>query len=299
MRKLKVGLLGKGGLVGRTYEKLLEKHPYFKLVFAPVREELEKVEKSKDCDLIFSALPNKAAKIYDLLYAKKGIPIFTSAPFHRFQKDVSLIIPEINGYKLKNWKGSIIAKPNCTLQSMLLPLYPLHKAFRLKKVATTYLQSRSGAGSGFTLTDNVIPFIEGEEEKSEKETLKILEDPSIKISTHSTRIPVSYGHLAYVSASFETPPTLDQVRNCWNRFQGLDLPSAPEKLFIYFKEKDRPQPELDVNLGKGMAVALGRLRTCSFFDIRFIALSHNLIRGAAGGGLLTAELYAREHYLGL
>ncbi|MDN3509112.1 MAG: aspartate-semialdehyde dehydrogenase [Candidatus Neptunochlamydia sp.] len=297
MSKLNVGLLGKRGLVGQTYEKLLRSHPYFELVFAPLREELGNIEKGKVCDLIFSALTSEAAKKYDPLYADLEVPVLSSASFHRLQEDVPLIIPEINGAKLKGWKGSIIAKPNCTLQSMLLPLYPLHQRFGLKEVSVTNLQSISGAGSHFTLSDNVIPFIEGEEEKSESESLKILDNPLIRISTHCIRVPVLNGHLACISASFEKKPTLEEVRDCWDRFKGLQLPSSPEKIFVYFEQEDRPQPELDVNIGKGMAIALGRLRACSLFDIRFISLSHNLIRGAAGGGLLIAELYAKENLL--
>lgn len=297
MNKLKVGLLGKKGLVGQTYEKLLKNHPCFELVFAPLREELKNIEKGEVCDLIFSALPSEGGKTYDPLYADLGIPVFSSASFHRLKEDVPLIIPEINGAKLKGWKGGIIAKPNCTLQSMLLPLYPLHQRFGLKEISVTNLQSTSGAGSHFTLSDNVIPFIEGEEEKSENESLKILENPLIRISTHCTRVPVLHGHLACISASFKKKPTLREVRDCWDHFEGLHLHSSPEKMFVYFEEKDRPQPDLDVNVGKGMAIALGRLRACSLFDIRFIALSHNLIRGAAGGGILTAELYAKENLL--
>lgn len=297
MNKLGVGLLGTRGLVGKTYKKLLKDHPFFELIFAPKREELRNIEKAKGCVLIFSALPNEAAEIYDPLYANAGFTVFSSASYRRLQENVPLIIPEINGTKLKGWKGMIIAKPNCTLQSMLLPLYPLHQKFGLKQVSVTNLQSISGAGSNFTLRDNVIPFIEGEEEKSEKESLKILENPLIEISVHCTRVPVLHGHLACVSASFKETPTLEQVRDCWDSFKGLNLPSSPEKVFIYFDEVDRPQPELDVNVGNGMAIALGRLRTCSLFDIRFTSLSHNLIRGAAGGGLLAAELYAKENLL--
>lgn len=119
--------------------------------------------------------------------------------------------------------------------------------------------------------------------KTENESLKILENPLITISTHCTRVPVLHGHLSCVSASFEEKPTLKEVRDCWDHFEGLHLPSSPEKMFVYFEEEDRPQPALDVNVGKGMAVALGRLRTCSLFDIRFIALSHNLVRGLLEG----------------
>lgn len=297
MGKIGVGLLGKNGLVGKTYQSLLTNHPFFELKFAPNREELGNLEKARGCTFIFSALPKEGAEIYDVLYARAGFKVFSSASCHRLKEDVPLIIPEINGGKLKGWKGSIIAKPNCTLQSMLLPLYPLHEKFSLRQVSVTNLQSTSGAGGDFTLSGNVIPFIQGEEEKSEKESLKILETPLIAMSTHCTRVPVLHGHLACVSASFEKKPTLEEVKECWSAFEGLSLPSSPEKTFIYFEEEDRPQPEIDVNVGKGMAIALGRLRTCSLFDIRFTALSHNLIRGAAGGGLLTAELYAKENLL--
>lgn len=295
MSKLKVGILGSSGLVGQQYVELLKDHPYFELAFAPSREECMEVEKAKGCALIFSALPNEIAEKVDLLYAEEGFPVFSSASCHRLKEDVSLIIPEINGEKLKAWKGEIISKPNCTLQSMLLPLFPLHQRFHLKKVAVTNLQSMSGAGKDFSLGANVIPYIEGEEEKSEQESLKILEEPSILLSVHCTRVPVVHGHMACISASFEKKPTLKEVKGCWESFPGLDLPSAPEKLFIYREEKDRPQPEKDT--GEGMAISLGRLRSCSLFDIRFTALSHNLIRGAAGGGLLTAEYFAQEHLL--
>ncbi len=297
MSKLAVGLLGSSGLVGRTYRSLLKNHPFFDLTFAPDRKELSHTEKAKGCALIFSALPNDIAKIYDPLYAKGGFPVFSSASCHRMEKDIPLIIPEINGVELKGWKGKLIAKPNCTLQSMILPLYPLHQKFHLKGISVTNLQSMSGAGANFELKENIIPFIEGEEEKTENETLKILKMPEIAMSVHCTRVPVLHGHMACISASFEKKPTLQEVKDTWEQFKGLDLPTAPEKPFIYFEEKDRPQVELDVNLGKGMSIALGRLRSCPLFDIRFTALSHNLIRGAAGGGLLTAELYARENLL--
>ena len=297
MKKLKVGLLGRGGLVGQIYQQLLKNHPLFELTFAPQKEEMGQIEKGRDCALIFSALPNEVAQVYDPLYAQERIPVFSSASCHRLEKEVPLIIPEINGSILKGWKGTLIAKPNCTLQSFLLPLYPLHKRFGLQNVSVTHLQSVSGAGRGFSLKGNIIPYIAGEEEKTEKETLKILGHPPVGISVHCNRVPVLEGHLSCISASFNKKPTLEDVLNCWEAFQGVSLPSSPEKVLIYLKQNDRPQPQLDAYLGKGMSVALGRLRPCSLFDIRFVALSHNLIRGAAGGGLLTAELYVRENGL--
>jgi aspartate-semialdehyde dehydrogenase len=295
MSKLKVGLLGSSGLVGQKYIELLKDHPYFELSYVPLREECVQVEKAKGCALIFSALPNECSEKIDPLYVERGFPVFSSASCHRMKEKTLLIIPEVNGEKLKQWKGEIIAKPNCTLQSMLLPLFPLHQQFRLKKVAAINLQSISGAGKNFSLGPNVIPYIEGEEEKSERESLKLLEDSAILFSVHCMRVPVMYGHMASISASFEKKPSLEEVKGCWDEFQKLDLPSAPEKLFIYREEKDRPQPEKDIE--DGMAITLGRLRSCPLFDIRFTALSHNLVRGAAGGGLLTAEYFAKENLL--
>ncbi|MCP5506542.1 MAG: aspartate-semialdehyde dehydrogenase [Chlamydiales bacterium] len=295
MSKLRVGLLGSTGLVGQSYVKLLKGHPYFELSFIPMRDECAQVEKAKGCALIFSALPNEVAETVEPLYVQAGFPLFSSASCHRLKEGVSLIIPEINGEILKHWKGGMIAKPNCTLQSMLLPLYPLHLQFRLKSVAVTNLQSMSGAGKDFTLGQNVIPYIEGEEEKSEQESLKILGAPTLPMSIHCTRVPVVHGHLACISASFETKPTLEEVRKCWEAFPRLDLPSSPEKVFRYREENDRPQPLKDVE--EGMTITLGRLRSCPLFDIRFTALSHNLMRGAAGGGLLTAEYFAKEHLI--
>ena len=297
MGRLKVGLLGKGGLVGQMYQQRLKDHPLFQLTFAPTKKEIDQLERAKECALIFSALPNQVAAIYEPLYAKNGGIVFSSASCHRLQKEVPLIIPEINGKLLKGWKGRLIAKPNCTLQSFLLPLYPLHQRFGLKKASVTHLQSVSGAGKGFALKENVIPYIEGEEEKTEQETLKILGGISIPISVHCTRVPVLEGHLSCVSASFEKTPTLAEVLHCWKTFKGVDLPSAPENVLIYFNQNDRPQPQLDCHLGGGMSVSIGRLRRCPLFDIRFVALSHNLVRGAAGGGLLTAELYVRENQI--
>lgn len=295
MSKLRVGLLGSRGLVGERYIELLKEHPYFELAFIPSREESMQVEKAKGCALIFSALPSEIAERVDPLYVEKGFPVISSAACHRMKEETFLIIPEINGEQLKEWNGGIIAKPNCTLQNILLPLFPLHQRFHLKKVAVTNLQSTSGAGKNFSLEANIIPYIEGEEEKSEQESLKILKEPSLLLSVHCTRVPVMYGHMACISASFEKKPTLEEVRMCWEEFRGLNLPSAPKKLLIYREERDRPQPEKDIE--EGMAITLGRLRLCPLFDIRFTSLSHNLIRGAAGGGLLTAEYFAKEHLL--
>lgn len=309
MSKISVGLLGASGLVGEEYLRLLKNHPQFEVVFQPNRNTLLDFDAARPCQFLFSALPSDKAQQVELEYAKRGFPIFSSASCHRLEEDIPLIIPEINPdhlemiplqQKRRGWeKGFIVAKPNCTLQSYLLPLYPLHKRFQLERLAVTNLQAITGAGRTFKLSGNIIPYISGEEEKSETEPLKILgtwdgsrlHPALLVISSHCNRVPVLHGHLACVSASFKKKPTLDQVLEAWETFPGLDLPTAPKRPLLYFEENDRPQPLLDASYDRGMAVAVGRLRSCSLFDIRFTALSHNLIRGAAGGGVLTAELY--------
>ena len=292
--KFKVGLLGRQGVVGQMYEKLLENHPNFELVFAPLRDNLADVNQS--LDFVFSALPSEAAIMYESLYTKIGIPVFSSASIHRLKDNIPLIIPEVNGRILKNYHGKYIAKPNCSVQSIILSLYPLHKKFMLKKIHVTSLQSISGAGRGFDLKNNIIPYIEGEEEKIKNETRKILNIFDLKVAARCIRIPVDYGHQAFISASFYQKPSLEQVLLCWNNFKGLGLHSSPEKLLEYFEEEDRPQPALDANKEKGMSISLGRLRKGNVFDIEYTALSHNLIRGAAGGGVLCAELFFKEKY---
>lgn len=285
-----VGLLGKSGLVGQTYQELIDKHPEYTLVFAPSREELKDVSKAAGCAVIFSALPSPVAQEIDPLYAEAGFPVFSSASCHRMEPDIPLVIPEVNPHHFewiedqknnRGWKGFIVAKPNCTLQGMVLPLFPLHQRFGLKEISVTYLQSRSGAGKDFQLDENILPFILGEEEKTVNETRKILGLESLKIAAQSFRVPVPYGHLASISAQFDRSPTLDEVEEVWR-----EVPYVR-----YLKEKDRPQPALD--LGEGMEVAVGRLRKCPLMDIQCVALSHNLIRGAAGGGLLTADIWRK------
>lgn len=289
---MRVALLGGSGLIGETYKRLLEDHPFFKLVYLPTREQLPEWERAEECDLIFSALPSAVAERYEPLYAKEGRPLFSLAACHRLKREVPLVIPEINGKQIGS--APLIVKPNCTVQSALLPLYPLHQRFRLKEVVVTHLQAVSGAGRGFQLSENLIPYIEGEEEKNEREPLKILEDPTVRISSHCVRVPTAHGHLALISASFHASPTLEEVRESWEAFAPLSLPSSPRKLFTYFEEKQRPQPLLDTEIEGGMGIALGRLRHCNTLQIRFVSLSHNLIRGGAGGALLTAE-YWRVH----
>ncbi len=346
-KKIPIGILGATGCVGQTYVKLLEEHPLFEICYLSASSKWkghtyleaiqnnayyffsEKMLKIKlfsldeipsHVELLFSAFKDEEAKKKELLLASMGFAVFSSGSHFRKDLDIPLIIPEINPDHLalipvqrknRKWKkGCLIAKPNCTLQSFLLPLFPLHCRFKLKKGIVTTMQSVSGQGRGFKLEKNIIPHIEGEEEKIENEPLKILgkfHQNKITLfkkplfAVHSNRVPVSEGHLVCVSASFEEKPTLEEVVDLWDHFRALPqektLFSAPKNPILYKKEKDRPQPALDKGEGGGMSVTVGRLRKCPFFDIRFTALSHNLIRGAAGGGILSAELTLSEGYI--
>lgn len=278
----------------------------------------------KSCRFVFSAMSNEGAKAYEEQYAKAGIPVISNASFHRTSLDVPVLIPEVNPEHLqiisiqqknRGWdKGFIVVKPNCSLQSYMIPLCPLHKAFKVKQIILTTMQALSGAGhpgvSSMDILDNVIPYIGGEEEKSEQEPLKIwgsvqgnqiIPMQGISISAHCNRVPVIDGHMACVSVQFEQKPTRQDILDMWHEFTGLPqqlkLPSAPIKPVIYFEEKDRPQPRLDRNASDGMAVTVGRLRECPVFHYRFAALSHNTIRGAAGGGILNAELLVQQGYM--
>jgi len=291
------------------------------LVVAPIND-LEKAKKS--CDFVFSALDSDKTKEWEEKYAEAGIPVVSNASTHRHTSDVPMIIPEINPQHLdvlpiqqknRGWnKGFIIVKPNCSLQSYMLPLYVLHKRFRIKKVVITTMQAVSGAGhpgvSSFDIFDNVIPFIKGEEEKSELEPRKILGridgnkiayDESFEISAHCNRVPVIDGHMACVSAEFENKPNREEILNMWQKFRGvpqeLNLPFAPKQPIIYREEDNRPQTRLDRDKDKAMAVTVGRLRGCNVLQWRFVGLSHNTIRGAAGGGILNAELLKAKGYL--
>ena len=308
---------------GKRYEEAVEGRWHFgKDIPEEVRGLLvhsieEMGEARKTCDFVFSALDTAVAKEWEERYAEAGVPVVSNSSAHRWDEDVPMIIPEINPDHLKiipiqrkkrGWdRGFIAVKPNCSLQSYLIPLFPLHKEFTLKAVIVTTMQAISGAGypgvASFDIIDNIVPYIRGEEEKSEREPRKILgriegdlivEEKGIAISAHCNRVPVIDGHLACVSVAFESKPTREEILEIWREFRGvpqeLSLPFAPEQPIIYQEEVARPQPRLDRDKGKGMAVTVGRLRECNVLNYRFVALSHNTIRGAAGGGILIAEL---------
>ena len=284
---------------------------------------------AKKCDFVFSAFElndKQLVKEMEEKYASAGLPVVSNASANRKTDDVPMLIPEINSSHLdiiktqqKNhgWdKGFIVVKPNCSLQSYITPIYALQKAgYSIKKIIITTLQAVSGAGypgvPSLDMIDNVVPFIGGEEEKTEEEPLKILGDikdgkfvknKELKVSATCTRVPVSDGHLATVNILFkDKKPTKEEIIKIWNDFksvpQELNLPFAPINPIIYKEEENRPQPKKDRGNDKGMAVTIGRLRDCNIFDYKFIALSHNTVRGAAGGGILNAELLFKEGYI--
>lgn len=276
-------------------------------------------------DFVFCAVDMKKEEIRALeeAYARAECPVVSNNSAHRGTPDVPMVIPEINAAhiqiipaqrrRLGTKRGFIAVKSNCSLQSYVPAMHPLMDFGVTKILACTY-QAISGAGKTFKtwpeMLDNVIPYIGGEEEKSEQEPLKIwgriegdqiVNAASPSITAQCLRVPVSDGHTAAVFASFEKKPELEEIISRWENYksvpQELALPSAPEHFLHYFRENDRPQSRLDRNLEGGMAVSVGRLRPDTQYDIKFVCLSHNTLRGAAGGAVLLAELLCAQGYM--
>ncbi|MBJ7449323.1 MAG: aspartate-semialdehyde dehydrogenase [Parachlamydiales bacterium] len=278
-------------------------------------------EASKLCTILFSAIDTQTAKIWEPQFAEAGLIVISNASAYRNDDAVPIIIPEINAdhlklvqrqKELKGWKGGLLVKPNCTVQSYLLPLHAIHQKAPIKRAIVTTMQAVSGAGypgvASLDCLDNIVPYIAGEEDKCASEPLKIwgtLNADSIEpakypiFSVHCNRVPITDGHTSCVSFEFlDEKLDQDEIIELWKTFEGppqsLQLPSAPKKPLIYRIENDRPQPRLDRDSENGMAVTMGRLRPCPVFDWRFVTLSHNTARGAAGGGVLNAELFIRS-----
>jgi aspartate-semialdehyde dehydrogenase len=280
------------------------------------------------CRIVFSAveMDKKQILAVEEEYASKGMAVVSNNSAHRSTEDVPVMIPEINEAHLeiikaqrkkRGWKdGLLVVKPNCSIQSYMIPVYALMKAgYSIDKMILSTLQAVSGAGypgvSSLDMIDNVLPTLSGEEDKSEVEPLKIfgkvqggkiVSDNSMKISAHCNRVAVSDGHTACCSISFTgKKPTMEEVIKIWRDFEGppqeLKLPSAPAPVLIYRDEPDRPQPVKDRDAGNAMAVTVGRLRPCNVFDYRFVGLHHNTVRGAAGGAILTAELLVAKGWV--
>lgn len=277
-------------------------------------------------DFIFSAVDMKKddIRILEETYAKAECPVVSNNSAHRWTPDVPMVIPEINPEHLEiissqrkrlgTGRGFITVKSNCSIQSYVPALHPLKDTFGLDRVLVCTYQAISGAGKTFDvwpeMIDNVIPYIDGEEEKSEQEPLKvwgkaengaIIAAGSPSITTQCVRVAASDGHMSAVFMSFRNKPEIGEVKRIWSEFRGrpqeLGLPSAPKQFLHYFEEKDRPQTRSDRMLENGMAVSIGRLRPDTQYDYKFISLSHNTLRGAAGGAVLLAELLCAEGYI--
>ena len=286
--------------------------------------ETDMEEIARRVDFVFCAVNMDKAKIRALeeAYARLEVPVVSNNSAHRFTPDVPMVIPEVNPQHLEiiaaqrnrlgTKRGFIAVKSNCSLQSYVPLLHPLKK-FGIERVSVCTYQAISGAGKTFStmpeILDNIIPYIGGEEEKSETEPLKIwgeavggeiVNATAPVISAQCLRVPVSDGHTAAVSVSFAKKPTKEEILTAWSEFsaqpQALKLPSAPQPFIRYFDEDNRPQAKLDRMEGKGMSVTAGRLREDGLFDYKFIGLSHNTLRGAAGGAVLLAELLAAKGY---
>ena len=281
---------------------------------------------ASEVDFVFSAVDMKKEEIYKFEedYARLDCPVVSNNSAHRGTPDVPMVIPEVNPEhigiitsqrkRLGTERGFVAVKSNCSIQSYVPAFHPLKDKFGLDRALVCTYQAISGAGKTFEtwpeMLDNVIPYIGGEEEKSEMEPLKawgkivgdvIVNADSPAITTQCVRVAATDGHLAAVFMSFKNKPEIDEIKQIWREFKGrpqeLGLPSAPKQFLHYFEEQDRPQTKLDRMLENGMAVSLGRLRPDTQYDYKFIALSHNTLRGAAGGSILLAELLCAEGYI--
>ena len=272
--------------------------------------------------LLFSSLDSKVAGEVEKEFAEAGHVVVSNSSNFRMEHDVPLLIPDVNPDHLalvreqrraRQWKGMIVTNPNCTTVGLVMSLAPLHKAFGLEKVMMTSMQAVSGAGyPGIPTLDilgNVVPFIGGEEEKVERETRKLLGKlveghvrmGDFAVSAHCNRVMVEDGHTETISVAFKSNATPADIVQAWRDYRSLpqerDLPSAPKHPIIVREEKDRPQPKFDLLPERGMATVVGRLRACAVLQFKYVALSHNTIRGAAGAALLNAELMKSEGYL--
>lgn len=317
---------------GKTYEEAVKNRWAMK---SPIPENLKNividdasdVEKvTKKVDFVFCAVDMKKDEIKALEdnYARHECPVISNNSAHRMTEDVPMVIPELNSEHIKiiesqrkrlgTKKGFVAVKSNCSLQSYVPALYPLDEKFGVEKCLVTTYQAISGAGKTFErwpeMLDNVIPYIGGEEEKSEKEPLKIwgkIENGKIipatspKFTAQCLRVPVSDGHMAAVFVSFKNKPSKEQILKVWKNFSGepqkLALPHAPKQFLNYFEQDDMPQTRLNRDLEGGMAISIGRLREDTQYDYKFVCLSHNTLRGAAGGGVLLAELLCAKAYM--
>jgi aspartate-semialdehyde dehydrogenase len=338
MVKKRVGILGATGTVGQRFAQLLDGHPQFEITAMAASDRsagkpyseacawklpgsipenvrdivVKPIEPPLDCDIVFSSLPSNVARETEEAFARAGYPVISNSSSYRMDEDVPLLIPEINAdhvgliesQKANRGftKGFIVTNPNCAVISFAPPLAALHRKFGIEAVIVTTLQAISGAGypgvASLDITDNVLPYIAGEEPKVEIEAQKILgkfADGSVlkadfTVSAQCFRVNVVDGHMASVRVNLKEKATLEEVVDAMKTFPSLDLHSAPKRFIDVTDEPSRPQTRLDRDNGNGMTITVGRVFPDTVFDYRFVALSHNTVRGAAGCAVLNAEL---------
>jgi aspartate-semialdehyde dehydrogenase len=338
--KIPVGILGATGAVGQRFVQLLADHPWFEvralaasdqsagkpyqeachwLLTTPIPEKIhdriiQPVEPGFECRLVFSALPSDIAGPLEKRFAQAGYAICSNASAHRMEGDVPLLIPEVNPdhtalievqRQQRDWKGFIVTNPNCSSTQLAIVLRPLLDRFGLQKIAVVSMQAVSGAGypglPALDILGNVIPWIEGEEEKLEREPNKLLgklesgqvKSASFIVSAQCNRVAVRDGHTECVSIAFEKKPFVEEVIEELENFRGIPevdcLPSSPAQPIQVHREANRPQPLLDITTETGMVTQVGRVRPDMLLDVRFVILGHNTVRGAAGGAIHNAE----------
>ncbi|MDO8574162.1 MAG: aspartate-semialdehyde dehydrogenase [bacterium] len=333
--KIPVGILGATGSVGQKFIELLADHPWFEITAVAASENsagkaykdavgwfmkkpipervasmiVEKCEPTLDCKIVFSGLDASVAGEIETKFRDAGYFVISNSRNHRMDPDVPLLVPEINPESLsllekQTSKGKIITNPNCSVMGLVFPLKTL-LPYGIEAISVVTLQALSGAGypgvASVDIIDNVIPFIGGgEEEKIETEPNKIL-SANLNISATVNRVAVLDGHTECISVKLKNKLPKEELINIWNNFKGepqeLDLPMAPKQPIKYFLEENFPQPKLHRDLEKGMVVSIGRLRDCSVLDYKFTILSHNTVRGAAGGAILNAELLVKKGFV--
>lgn len=336
MGKISIGVLGATGSVGQKFVELLKDHPWFEIASLCASERsvgkryreatnwfqgselparigdmvVTACEPTMDCRIVFSGLDSEVAGSIEEAFARSGYVVVSNSKNHRMDADVPLLIPEVNPEALELvrgqafGKGMIVTNPNCSTIGLVMALKPLVDRFGVEAVSVVTMQAVSGAGypgvASLDIVDNVIPFIGGEEGKMESEPLKILGVP-MTISATCNRVAVIDGHTQCVSMRLKSPATADEIIRAWESYRGepqtLDLPLAPTHPIHYFHEDHYPQPRKQRMLDKGMAVVIGRLRACPILGWKFTLLSHNTIRGAAGGAILNAELMVAKKML--
>ncbi len=343
--KIQVAILGATGSVGQKFISLLSNHPWFEIaevaasersagklykqavnwiLSTPLSDEVANLV-VKECEpnlkskIVFSGLDSGVAGPIEEAFAKNGYIVVSNSKNHRMDKDVPLLVPEINADHLELIKtqkyngGCIVTNPNCSTIGMAIALKPLYDNFGLEEVNVVTMQALSGAGypgvASLDIIDNVIPYISGEEPKLESEPLKILghfrknhiQDEDFRISAQCNRVAVIDGHLECVQVKLKKKATKEEIIKIWRNFsadpQKYNLPTAPLHPIYYFDEDKYPQPRIHRDIDKGMAVSVGRLREDKLFDYKFVVLSHNTNRGAAGGAILCAELMKAKGYI--